>query len=184
MHDRATCFSPREKVGETRRSRAPRVSFPSPRGRGWLAAGALTCRAARRVRGHFRPLLRRSPHCLHHLEGKKRWGVRHPSAKQEWRAPTTGPIRPDRLGAREGRPYVPHGIFLPVGNSNVSRHQHLLGRGNCPYSPSPWSPSCSSRLMKKGVAAGLSRHRALNPKEIWRGKPAATPRQSPISSAC
>jgi hypothetical protein len=38
--------------------------------------------------------------------------------------------------------------------------------------------------MKKAVAAGLSRHRVLNPNDIWRAKPAATPRQSPISSAC
>jgi hypothetical protein len=29
-------------------------------------------------------------------------------------------------------------------------------------------------MLKKVVAAGLPRHRALKAKEIWRGKPAAT----------
>ena len=92
-------FSPREKVGEIKRSRAPQVSFPSPRGRGWLAAGALTCRGET-GEGSLPPLLRRSTHFLHHLEGKKGWGVRRPSANQEptasGRDPSSGPRRPVR----------------------------------------------------------------------------------------
>ena len=40
------------------------------------------------------------------------------------------------------------------------------------------------RMMKKVVAAGLPRHRALKSTEIWRGKPAATTRRTAFSSSC
>ena len=106
------------------RSRAPQASFPSPRGRGWLAAGVPTCRGEA-GEGSLPPLLRRSPHCLHPLEGKKRWGVKHPSAKQEPAAqprrrghamacPYDGADSARPIGRPEGRPSVPPSHF-PTG---------------------------------------------------------------------
>ena len=56
-------------LGEGRRNQAlprPRQeSFPSPPGRGWLAAGAFTSRGET-GEGSLPRLLRRQPHCLHH----------------------------------------------------------------------------------------------------------------------
>ena len=55
-------------LGEGRRNRArprPQESFPSPPGRGWLAAGAFTSRGET-GEGSLPRLLRRHPHCLHH----------------------------------------------------------------------------------------------------------------------
>ena len=88
--------------GEGRRNQAlprpPSIISLSP-GRGWLAAGALTCRGET-GEGSLPPLLRRSTHFLHHLEGKKGWGVRRPSANQgptaSGRDPSSGPRRPVR----------------------------------------------------------------------------------------
>ena len=68
----------------------------------------------------------RTPVAVHLLppgEGKQSfWGT-------PWRAPTTGPIRPNRLGAHEGCPSVPHRIFLPRGNSNVKSTSTPPGPG-------------------------------------------------------
>ena len=121
---------PLEKVGEIRRSPAPQVSSPSPGGGGWLAAGALTCRGET-GEGSLPPLLRRSTHFLHHLEGKKGWGVRRPVREPgptaSGRDPSSGPRRLERTpvavhllpggegGGNQALPSPPSIISLPRG---------------------------------------------------------------------
>ena len=126
--------------GEGGRNQAlpsPQVSSPSPRGRGWLAAGALTCRGET-GEGSLPPLLRRSTHFLHHLEGKKGWGVRRPSANQgptaSGRDPSSGPRRLERT------PVAVH--LLPEGEGR--RNQAL------PRPPSIISLSPGERVARRG----------------------------------
>ena len=123
--------SPRRRRWEKSGAPQPPPSIISlPRGGGWLAAGALTCRGET-GEGSLPPLLRRSTHFLHHLEGKKGWGVRRPSANQEptasGRDPSSGPRRPVRTpvavhllpggegGRNQALPSPPSIISLPRG---------------------------------------------------------------------
>jgi hypothetical protein len=63
-------------------------------------------------------------------------------------------------------------LMLRVRAGDAASYETLLRRYRLP------------RLRKKAVAAASCRHLALKSLELWRGKPAATPRPATFSADC